>query len=286
VVFVHTVTLKRDKRFSKRVRCQFMSLDGQSAPSTPERPALIVADFQMTPDTRFEWHSHSDHQLAWASRGVLVVLTESGSYVLPPTRALWIPAVTPHETRSSGTATMRSLYLRPAACPVRWSAPTPVSVTPLLGELITYLHEDGLAGEARARAEALVYDLLAEIPTATIELRLPSDSRAGAVAAALRAEPADPRTLAEWGRHVGASSRTLARLFLAETGLPFGRWRTLARLQAALEMLADGTPVKAVAAAVGYETTSAFVAAFRAETGITPGSYFRSSSLRVTDQPA
>jgi AraC-like DNA-binding protein len=92
---------------------------------------------------------------------------------------------------------------------------------------------------------------------------------------ALLANPADKRTLAEWGREAGASERTLARAFLAGTGIPFGRWRTLLRLQAALPALAAGVPVSAVARQAGYDTASAFVAAFRRETGLTPAAYFR-----------
>ncbi|MGW8551608.1 helix-turn-helix domain-containing protein [Streptomyces tubercidicus] len=57
--------------------------------------------------------------------------------------------------------------------------------------------------------------------------------------------------------------------------MPFGRWRTLVRLQAALPALAAGEPLHRVARGVGYETVSAFVAAFRRETGTTPGAYFR-----------
>jgi AraC-like DNA-binding protein len=74
---------------------------------------------------------------------------------------------------------------------------------------------------------------------------------------------------------VGASGRTLAREFVAEAGVPFGRWRTLLRLQAALPLLAAGQPVSRVAGRVGYENPSAFVAAFRRQTGLTPAAYFR-----------
>src|SRR5262249_56073930 len=95
-------------------------------------------------------------------------------------------------------------------------------------------------------------------------------------AGALGADPADSRTLAEWGREVGASARTLARAFMAGTGLPFGRWRGLLRLQAAISALAAGEPVGNVAHHVGYESISAFVAAFRRETGLTPAMYYRS----------
>jgi AraC-like DNA-binding protein len=109
----------------------------------------------------------------------------------------------------------------------------------------------------------------------TIEVPVRPDERAAEVAGLLRADPADGRTLAAWGHQVGASERTLAREFLAGTGMTFGRWRTLLRLQAALPGLAAGRPVSAVARQVGYESGSAFVAAFRRETGVTPAAYFR-----------
>lgn len=226
--------------------------------------------------TRFEWHAHGDHQLAWSPEGVLVVLTESdASYVLPPSRALWIPAGTVHETRASGAAVLRSVYLGPRRCPIDWDVPTPVVVSPLLGELIHHLDDRGLGAEQRSRADAVLFDLLLPLRVATIDVRPPSDPRARDVADELTADPADPRTLREWGRAVGASSRTLARAFLNDTGLSFGRWRTLVRLQASLPYLAEQMPVGAVAPLVGYRTTSAFVAAFRAHTGVTPARYFQ-----------
>ena len=234
----------------------------------------------MPAGVQFDWHAHDDHQLAWSPEGVLVVLAAGHSYILPPTRGLWIPAHTRHETRASGVATLRSVYLRPGRCPIKWTAPSPVTVTPLLAELICHLEDNQLGPAERSRGEAMLFDLLTPLDTATIDVRIPTEPRARDVADRLLADPADPRTLHEWGREVGASSRTLARSFLAQTGLTFGRWRTLARLQAALPQLADGTAVSVVAGRVGYETTSAFVAAFRAQTGVTPGRYFRPAPSR------
>jgi AraC-like DNA-binding protein len=247
-----------------------VSIDGQPV------PAAIVGTFPMPLGTRFEWHTHADHQLAWSPEGVLVVLTEGGaSYVLPPSRALWIPAGTVHETQSSGAAVLRSVYVEPRRCRIGWAAPTPVAVSPLVGELIHHLDDRGLGVQERSRAEAVLFDLLLPLRIATIDVRPPSDPRARDVAEALRADPSDPRTLHEWGHAVGASSRTLARAFLNDTGLSFGRWRTLVRLQASLPHLAEQMPVSSVAPLVGYRTTSAYVAAFRAHTGVTPGRYFQ-----------
>lgn len=239
-------------------------------------PAAIVGTFPMPVGTRFEWHAHTEHQIAWSPEGVLVVLIEGGgSHVLPPSRALWIPAGTVHETRASGAAVLRSVYLEPRRCPIDWTRPTPVAVSPLLGELIHHLDDRALGAEERSRAEAVLFDLLLPLRLATIDVRPPTDPRARDVSDGLLADPADPRTLQEWGHAVGASSRTLARAFLGDTGLSFGRWRTLVRLQASLPYLAEQTPVSAVAKLVGYRTTSAYVAAFRAHTGVTPGRYFQ-----------
>src|SRR5215468_3255073 len=215
-----------------------MSQNGQSCDPWAGAPGAVIAvTFPMPAGVVFNWHTHDDHQLAWAVAGVLTVRTPAADWVLPPTRALWIPAGLRHETLAAGTATMRSLYLRPDRSPAHWPGPVPMT---------------------------------------TIEVRKPEDERAAAVAAGLLADPADGRTLAEWGRQAGASGRTLARAFLAGTGMTFSQWRRLVRLQAALPQLAAGHAVGTVARHVGYQTPSAFVAAFRQETGLTPAAYFRS----------
>jgi AraC-like DNA-binding protein len=221
-----------------------VSLNGQA----------IVCTFPMPVGTKFDWHQHDEHQLAWAPEGVLVVRTHTGDYVLPPSRALWIPAGTVHETQAAGAAVLRSAYIDTKRCPIDWQRPTPVDVSPLLRELIPHLEDRSLTDQARRHGEVLLFDLLVPLAVATIDVRLPTDERASRVAQALLAEPGDGRTLHAWGRQVGASSRTLA--------------------QASLLHLAEGLPVSVVASRVGYETPSAFVAAFRAHTGVTPGRYF------------
>ena len=112
---------------------------GKSAGTADDIAAVVVATFPMPAGTRFDWHTHVDHQLAWAASGVLTVITEDATWVLPPTRALWIPAGLPHKTGAEGRATMRTLYIRPELCPVTWAEPTPVAASRLLAELIGYL---------------------------------------------------------------------------------------------------------------------------------------------------
>ena len=239
--------------------------------------ALLVRTFRMEPGRRFADHAHDRHQLAWARGGVLVVTTESGDWVLPSTRALWIPARVPHQSAASGRTTMRTVY--PDAGPglPDWAQPQPVAVRPLLAELIGHLSEPGLDRGRRQRAQAVLVDNLAPVAAMMVDAPLPTDGRALDVALALIADPADPRTLDEWGRQVGASARTLARAFTGEAGIGFARRRTRLRLRAALPYLADGHSVSRVAPRVGFATPSAFVAAFHRETGLTPGSYFRAN---------
>jgi AraC-like DNA-binding protein/quercetin dioxygenase-like cupin family protein len=273
-------TIRKGIATGKAVTCLPMSRDGQNLTSaaTAGSQTLDVVSFPMPRGSVFDWHTHSDHQLAWAPSGVLMVRTETMAWVLPPTRALWIPGGVRHETLSMSSATMQAVYVRPHRCPITWADCTPVVAPPLLRELIGYLADPNLDASARTRGEALIVDLLRPVAMATIDVPMPRDQRALEVAESLRRSPADPRTLGEWGRDVGASERTLARAFLADTGLPFGHWRTLLRLSVALPDLAGGMPVSAVARSVGYESTSAFVAAFRRETGVTPTAYFSADS--------
>jgi quercetin dioxygenase-like cupin family protein len=104
-----------------------MSQDGQPCdPWAVATGAVIAATFPMPAGVVFNWHVHDDHQLAWAAVGVLTVRTQQADWVLPPTRALWIPAGLKHETLAAGTATMRSLYIRPDRSPAGWAEPVPV----------------------------------------------------------------------------------------------------------------------------------------------------------------
>ncbi|UNK00917.1 AraC family transcriptional regulator [Ralstonia insidiosa] len=100
-----------------------------------------------------------------------------------------------------------------------------------------------------------------------------SDRRLTRICDAILATPSDPRTLEDWAAEAGASSRTLSRLFVAQTGLSFVHWRQQARICAALPLLAAGVPVTAVSAELGYETVGAFSTLFRRFIGVPPSAY-------------
>ncbi|GGV17520.1 AraC family transcriptional regulator [Actinomadura cremea] len=239
----------------------------------PGPGAIVVGRFPLPSGEWIAAHEHTHHQLAWSRRGVLGIAVGDAHWVLPPTRALWLPAGVVHRTGATRDALLRGLYFDPARCAVDWTEPTPVAVDGLLAHLIDHLGRDDLPADARLRAEAVVPDLLHPLPATPIDVPVPTDERVRAVADALLAAPADRRTLDAHAQAVGVGRRTLTRLFVLDTGMSFDRWRTNARLRAALPLLAEGRPVSHAAHAVGYATPSAFLAAFRRTVGTTPGRY-------------
>jgi len=236
---------------------------------------------EYAPGEEIPRHQHPFAQLLYASSGVMTVTTEHGTWVVPPERAVWVPARVEHSIRMTGRVSMRTIYLSEALGPLAGSACCVVQVSALLRESILravefaqQYREDG----PEARVVAVIADEIRAAPTAPLHLPLPSDPRARRVADALRANPGDARTLADWARVAGASARTLERLFERETALAFAAWRQQARLLRGLEQLASGDPVTLVALDLGYETPSAFIAMFRRALGTSPGRYFRRPS--------
>jgi AraC-like DNA-binding protein len=212
-----------------------------------------------------------------AGAGVMTVTTAQGAYVVPPERGVWMPAGVAHRIDARTAVAMRTLYVgaaHTAGLPERVCV---VQVTRLLRELILAAVAGGnryTADSPQARVVAVILDQIRALPVAPLSLPAPRDPRLLRVTAALQADPASTLGLADWARHAGASERTLARLFEAETGMSFRAWRQQLRLLRALERLAAGTPVTRVALDLGYESTSAFSAMFRRALGTAPTRYF------------
>jgi AraC-like DNA-binding protein len=221
-------------------------------------------------------HRHRRAQLLYAARGVMRVSTDLGIWVVPPQRAVWIPAGIDHEIGCSGVLGMRTLYVDPAL-PGLPDACRVVDVPPLLRELILRavtlppLYD---LGGPDGRLMQVILDQIETLEQAPLHLPMSRHPRLRPILETLTAHPEDATELDAWGRRLGASGRTLARLFQAETGMSFRAWRQQARLLAALTRLAAGDPVTTVALDLGYESVSAFIAMFRRATGTTPARYF------------
>jgi AraC-like DNA-binding protein len=217
---------------------------------------------------------HTRHELAWATVGTLRLTIEGTTWVLAGSRALWIPAGTRHDAVIDADGLALPVWFETSDCPLTWSRPTPIALASDLRALLHRYHQQLFSGLAVEPSEvAVLHDLIARQATALSPPPLPHHPQARTVAMALRDDPADRRTLADWAQEQFVASKTLQRAFVTETGRTFSRWRTEARLAAALPLLAEGREVTAVSRAVGYDTAGGFIAAYRRQFGHTPAAH-------------
>jgi AraC-like DNA-binding protein len=221
-------------------------------------------------------HHHERAQLIHATAGTMRVSTDDGVWVVPPQRALWMPASVTHSIVMLGDTTMRTLYVRDDAAATMPSACRVLSVSPLLRELIVratelpvQYDESGPAGHVFA----LILSELQGLQSLALQLPMPRDARLRSLCQALLDSPGDQRPLEAWARTINTSARTLARRFQSETGLSFGAWRQQARVLEAMGRLGSGAAVTEVAFDLGYESVSAFSAMFHRSTGASPSQF-------------
>jgi len=238
------------------------------------RPLLGPTMEHLRHRERIDWHDHAEQQLLYPSSGVLIVSTTHGSWVVPPQRAVWLPAAVAHAHQAYGATQVRTVAFPVDVNPLGLTQPTVLSVSRLLRELIIAITDDpARRGEEQHDLKRVALHQLKPAPALQFHLPQPGDERLRDVTAILAEDPGSDRTLAELGRAVGAGERTLSRLFRAETGMTFPQWRAQLRLHHSLTLLASGLSVTAAAVACGYSTPSAFTAAFHATFGTTPGTY-------------
>ncbi|MDW6059043.1 helix-turn-helix transcriptional regulator [Streptomyces sp. FXJ1.4098] len=253
----------------------------RTVPARPHRPTTTRL---LDPGSGLSAHRHDVHQVVYAGRGVLSVTTEAGSWVVPATRAIWVPVGTLHQHRAYGRTVLHGVGLPVEANPLGLDGPAVLAVGPLLRELIiAYSRPDADPATAESRRLlAVLLDQLRQAPQQPLHLPTARDPRLAAVCALLQHDPADPRPLPELGARVGASARTLTRLFRAEMGMTFPQWRTQLRLHHALLLLSDGLTVTAVAHRCGWASASAFIDVFRRAFGYTPATTAGRADARLT----
>lgn len=262
---------------------QWLPGDGGQHVPTPTRPLraklrAIAARSGVQP------HSHPWAQVALSATGVIRMSAGHGTYLVPPSRALWIPPDVEHAVTVVEDAEIHTLYVHPgasflsagsdAASPfVRWPACQVLEVSALLRELVRHLDtQPGCAAPSarEQRLAELVLDELQHAAPVPLGLALPADKRLRALCQAIVFDPLRHATLDGWASEAGASARTLARLFRQELGTTFGQWRQQARLAQALALAADRRPMSHIAAELGYASASAFSAMVRRTQGTTP----------------
>jgi AraC-like DNA-binding protein len=224
-----------------------------------------------------DWHYHDMQQLVYPSSGVLAISTALGTWIVPPQRAVWIPARVAHAHQAHGPTQMRTLAFPASVDPLGLDSPAVLTVSGLLREIIVELTssvDPAYTARQRADLERVALDQVRRVGQLPVLLPALADDRLRAIAEFFREDPADGRTLSEFGAAVGASERTLSRLFRQEAGMSFPQWRTQFRLLHALVLLATGTSVTSTALACGWSNPSAFIEAFHHAFGSTPGRMF------------
>ncbi len=221
-------------------------------------------------------HSHLRGQLLYTIAGVMTVVTEEASFVLPPQRALWVPGGVEHEARCRGHVSVRTLYVQedprlglPVSCRV-------IEVSDLLRALIVEATRIPVEYDEQGRdgqVMALILEELRRAHIAPLHVPMPRDPRLVRVCRAILADPAQNEALDEWADVAAMGRRTFTRTFRKETGMSFATWRQTVRLMEALSRLATGHPVTTVALDVGYSSPSAFTAMFRRAFGVPPTHY-------------
>jgi len=242
-----------------------------------DEPYLTVRSSasDLTPGQIIGEHVHDWHQLIHAASGVLMVTTGTGSWVVPSNWAVWVPAGVKHRIRAAAPSAFRTVYLAPDIFEGLPAACGTITVSPLLRELVLRTVSLGMLDRrevAEAAMSFLIADEIVRAPAPPFGLLEPqTDATRRAVERLFLGE--GEAGLAAVAREAGMSLRTLERRFMAETGTSLGRWRRRGAMLASVERLAAGMSVKQAAAAAGYATPSAYVAAFKAEFGETPGRY-------------
>ena len=263
-----------------------MSTKGQTAGLSSTELAQLTAlsrpvhgHVESLPNTVLAFrHRHPWIQFAYAVEGVLEVRTDAGRFVAPPQRGVWIPAGVMHRVLCAERTCVRSLYIADAQSVALPSRCRVLEVSPLLRELIrtfSTVPVEYAPGSADERLATVLLDQLASAREVDLILPMPADPQLRQLCRSVQARPSQRIHLDVWSKRFGVSERTLSRRFLRETGLTYRVWDMRMRLLSALPGLERGERVTDVALACGYDSLSAFIAAFAKLFHATPGEFFQ-----------
>lgn len=253
-------------------------------PPTAARPVRCRAR-ALAMDTHIVPHEHAWAQFTYCASGLMQVTVMQGevqtTYIVPPSRAVWIPPGVQHTVVVLESAELRTVSIAPQVLLPGWADCRVLVVSRLLREVVQAL-ERIEPGPREQALMALALDEMHCADTQNLGVPMPhpthGDKRLRTLCEAVLRNPAEKGSLRDWVHQIGASERTMARLFRDELGTSYQQWRLQAVLATALPQLARGLPIAQVAAAAGYASDSAFSAMFKQAMGQTP-SHFQAKTL-------
>jgi len=254
----------------------------------PVRAKLL----HLSTDERVVPHHHACAQIALSATGVVRMTMADGSFIVPPSRALWIPPGVEHAVTVVEDAELLTLYLHQSrgrcgpqvarAVDAPWRQCRVLEVSGLLRALALELDArpdaPGLALSAdelqrEKRLSALLFDELRRARPVPLGIAMPLEKRLRALCEAMLDDPTRHTTLDAWARDAGASPRTVARLFRSELQTSFVQWRQQVLLARAVTLAARKLPIAHIAAELGYASASAFSAMVRRSVGAPPSRF-------------
>lgn len=252
----------------------------------PDHPTITAAVLDHPAGVNLAMHSHVGGQLSIVMRGTLTLSSKQGWWLVPPGLAIWIPSEVPHGSLYSESSTLINVRVPADAWQNALAQCTPVVASELMRQLAleaARLCDGAIPSELREpdlTSLRLIGELLAlqmRQPPGAPELFVPHghDRRLRAVINLLRQNPAASLNLEELAAIANTSTRTLARLFMTETGMTFGRWRDHLRVVTAVDLLARGAPITRVALELGYASSASFTTLFTRRLGAPPRRYMR-----------
>ncbi|AVH29064.1 AraC family transcriptional regulator [Vibrio diabolicus] len=218
-------------------------------------------------------HQHTWHQIIFPIKGLLQTQTEHYQHLVPHTSALFVPAGVQHESVAVSNTIFAGIYLNPEFGATYEPQVRTIALTPFLNELLQEIRrqcENEASHEEVLHLLAVLHDQILKSNVQTFQLLLPQDRRLKLIFEQLTDEPALSCSLKEWGEKIGASERTLSRLFAKEFNTSFLLWRQQIRLIYSLSLLDETLPIQAIADRVGYQNDSSYIKAFKAYFDMTP----------------
>jgi len=225
-------------------------------------------------------HHHTWHQLIFPIQGLIQTEADQCQFLVPHTTAIFIPAGVCHESIAITNTTFIGLYINPQYGRCHdindGQRLKQVSMTPFLKELILMIKLQYQAERTTTshgntlRLIEVLYDQIHTSESFKFKLLVPKDRRIKMIFEALTEKPDLDLTLSKWGEIVGASERTLSRIFAKEFNTSFALWRQHLRLIQSLPLLESGLSIQNVAHQVGYHNDSSYIKAFKDRFGLTP----------------
>lgn len=221
-------------------------------------------------------HRHQRGQLLFTRQGCTRITLDNQLCLLPPSRAAWIPCGVPHRAVMHKTVDYRSLYVSPALAEQLPNQVRVIEVSTLLHAVLEPMamapYETDWHSGRYAHLLALCLDEIQAAAEQPMLLPLPQDKRLAPLLADLETLPP---TLQDLEKQIGASTKTIGRIFLRETGLGYQQWRQQWRLMRVIELLATGRNVGYCSFELGFASDSALIAFFKRMTGTTPRGYLK-----------